>query len=327
MYSMLKSIKIAAVDAVESTDPCKVMFGRVTGTSPVTVRVEDRLVLKEKQLAFLEGSGILAEGDMVTLLRVQGGQQFVVLGRVGEPKVMVAGWSSSSQWRVTENTYLNEEPISSAKTLARLSAGTVVSTVSGVSFHPAGPADSRDWRKVKYEDLEGWVPAPHLERIRNVELLTTAQVAAIATARTTRTLIDLNTRKSFNISWAASANYHTDWSPMTSADTDVIKSILNPEKSPTDSYWNSTSSWSWDARPGVLVLGDRNIAVGFHLRPHGKIQGGATPGLPLRNAPEGDVRPSGGWTMGGHMCMYYHDSVGGTQDCNLAAREAHKRGL
>jgi len=72
---MLKSIKIAAVDAVESTDPCKVMYGRVTGESPLTVRVEDRLVLKEKQLAFLEGSGVLAEGDMVTLLRVQGGQQ------------------------------------------------------------------------------------------------------------------------------------------------------------------------------------------------------------------------------------------------------------
>ena len=124
MYSMLKSIKIAAVDAVESTDPCKVMYGRVIGESPLTVRVEDRLVLKEKQLAFLEGSGILAVGDMVTLLRVQGGQQFVVLGRVGEPRAM------RNAREVISATTLRAEPNADAAPLASLPAGARVSLVS-----------------------------------------------------------------------------------------------------------------------------------------------------------------------------------------------------
>ena len=62
--------------------------------------------------------------------------------------------------------------------------------------------------------------------------------------------------------------------PMTSADTDVIKSILHPNLPSNNADWAKTSSWSWDARPGVLKLNGHLVAVGYHLRPHASIQGG-----------------------------------------------------
>jgi len=105
------------------------MYGRVIGESPLTVRVEDRLVLKEKQLAFLEGSGVLAEGDMVTLLRVQGGQQFVVLGRVGEPM----GIRFDRQ--VVAATTLRAEPNMNSVVLASLPAGARVALISDTPWH------------------------------------------------------------------------------------------------------------------------------------------------------------------------------------------------
>jgi RHS repeat-associated protein len=81
---------------------------------------------------------------------------------------------------------------------------------------------------------------------KDVELLTTAQVAAIQTARSPKKLLDLWSGKTFNISWAASLSYHTDWTPLTTADTDIIKSIFMvmgcaPWRSRTK--WASGSGW------------------------------------------------------------------------------------
>jgi hypothetical protein len=133
--------------------------------------------------------------------------------------------------------------------------------------------------------------------MRKVELLTTAQVSAIAGGnRSIRELIDLDTGKSFNISWAASAGYHTDWDPATLADTSVAQSL---------------STWgSWRARPGIIIVDNRLIAVGFHLMPHG-------------------VSFTANNGINGHMCMYYHDSPTGTgtaeyaASMNAAAEEAY----
>jgi len=147
-------------------------------------------------------------------------------------------------------------------------------------------------------------------------------------------LIDLKTKKSFKIYANAPRDRHTDWSPLTSADTDVIKRINDPSRASNWTGWDNVNNWpNFIARAGVLMVKGRLIAVGFHLRPHGTIIGGKNtqPGLPLID--ESDVQPSDRkpqidtWPMGGHMCMYYLDSIGGTSGCNEKAEEAARKGF
>jgi len=163
--------------------------------------------------------------------------------------------------------------------------------------------------------------------LRRVELLTTAYVGTLESNRISVPLTDLWTGKQLNISWQPVSNRHTDWSPMTSDDTAVLKSILAHDVEVDDESWENTSSWSWNARPGVIDVHGRLIAVGFHLFPHGSIVGGS-PGWPFvndSNTPPADRDPPlNNWPLGGHMCLYYGDSAGGTQAANDAAEEAYR---
>lgn len=153
-----------------------------------------------------------------------------------------------------------------------------------------------------------------------VEKLTTKQVAAIQSKREMKEVIDLTTGKSFFISWAASPGYHSDWTPWSPEDVQTIWKFLHPNGGGNIS---NPKDWSWDARPGVLKLNGHMIACGFHLRPHAAIMGGR-PGYPFSN--QSNTKPAGGWPLGGHMCMYYGDSPGGTPKCNEAAELAYKLG-
>lgn len=151
--------------------------------------------------------------------------------------------------------------------------------------------------------------------------LYTQDVAAIEKGRKMKEIIDLKTKERFNVSWDADAGYHSDCTPWSKADTDVFKHIRNPNKSADDnSYWEKTSSWSWDGREAAIKLSDGTmVACGYHQRPHAAIMGG-NPGSPFQN--QSNTKPEGGWAMGGHFCLYYGDSPGGTQSCNKAAQRA-----
>lgn len=94
-------VKRAALEAVASTMPSGVYYGNVTSVSPLKIAVEQKLTLTEKQLVL---SSLVRDfkvdmttndtrqnitihlglkvGEKVMLIRVQGGQQFVVLDRV-----------------------------------------------------------------------------------------------------------------------------------------------------------------------------------------------------------------------------------------------------
>ena len=48
--------------------------------------------------------------------------------------------------------------------------------------------------------------------------------------------------------------------------------------------------------------------VGFHIRPHAMNFANGKNDLP--NAI--NTAPAGGWPLGGHMCMYHGNSIGGT---------------
>ncbi len=96
--ALLDTIKKAGAAAYASGNPTAVLVGKVVGISPLEVNVDQRFTLPEDFLIVPESltryelelpelgkllirSG-LESGDTVLLLRVQGGQQYVVLDKV-----------------------------------------------------------------------------------------------------------------------------------------------------------------------------------------------------------------------------------------------------
>jgi len=114
MADLLSTFKQAAMDAVAASNPTAVMFGIVTKDSPLEVTVDQRftltadfLIVPESLIHFelllhhihqyaggttepaLPEEPVvvrrgLQNGDKVLLLRVQGGQQYLILDRVVE---------------------------------------------------------------------------------------------------------------------------------------------------------------------------------------------------------------------------------------------------
>ena len=84
MSSLLGTIKQAALDAVENAKPVGLMPGTVLTAEPLRILVDQRLELPAAFLIATEyvRSLGLAAGDSVLLLRMQGGQKFLILDRM-----------------------------------------------------------------------------------------------------------------------------------------------------------------------------------------------------------------------------------------------------
>jgi len=74
---------MAAIEAVEATKPCAVVFGKVKTKSPLTINIDQKLTLTS---AFLVATNTAKDnvnvGDTVAMMRMQGGQQYLVLDKV-----------------------------------------------------------------------------------------------------------------------------------------------------------------------------------------------------------------------------------------------------
>lgn len=98
---LLVAIKKASLDVIESVKPVNMVYGKIEGISPLKVNIENKLTLTKDQLIVsdrfkiyemlceVEGKiGIakydntLKSGEDIILLRMQGGQQYVVIDRV-----------------------------------------------------------------------------------------------------------------------------------------------------------------------------------------------------------------------------------------------------
>jgi len=153
--------------------------------------------------------------------------------------------------------------------------------------------------------------------------------------RRTVPLTDLWTGLTFNISWQPPWGYggigctgHTDWNPVDECATETFRQIVELAttggREPIN--WNNSvqpsPSWLWEARPGVIEVDGRRIAVGFHLFPHERIMSG-NPTWPFVCRYRCPIRP---WLVGGHMCMYYGNLDGreGAPGAHEMAREAQR---
>jgi hypothetical protein len=99
----LDLVKQASIGAVQATNPVAVTYGTVSQIEPLEVSVDQRFTLPEvflvvpehmteykvtvntelgpQEIVIRRG---LEVGDKVILLRAQGGQQYVIVGRVSE---------------------------------------------------------------------------------------------------------------------------------------------------------------------------------------------------------------------------------------------------
>lgn len=109
MTGFLNAVKRAAVEAVEASKPVAVTQGRVVSVDPLQIRVEQKLILTEAQIIQTrivgnvlsvgvqpvddngnnrliidkDGNNELNIDDEVLLLRANGGQKYLLIGKVG----------------------------------------------------------------------------------------------------------------------------------------------------------------------------------------------------------------------------------------------------
>ena len=102
--NLVQIIKKAALEAVEASNPANVVFGTVLSANPLSIRVDQKIILTEEFLvrsrnvtdyeteATIVSQGreriiihnALAVGDKVILMKMQGGQKYVVMDKVGD---------------------------------------------------------------------------------------------------------------------------------------------------------------------------------------------------------------------------------------------------
>lgn len=80
---LLDTIKQVAIRTNEAYVPTAFLFGGVTGTNPLTIRIDNRFDISGNAIVLTTGYDKgLSVGDKLVLLRNQGGQTFLVLGKV-----------------------------------------------------------------------------------------------------------------------------------------------------------------------------------------------------------------------------------------------------
>lgn len=97
---MLDIIKKASLGAVGSTNPVAFSYGTVTEATPLQIQVDQRFILSGNALVLpesvmeskvsIDGREVvlrrgLVTGDRVLMVRMQGGQSYIVLDRLVSP--------------------------------------------------------------------------------------------------------------------------------------------------------------------------------------------------------------------------------------------------
>lgn len=85
---LINIIKRAAMEAVEESGPMRVIIGKVIKSIPLTVSINQKLAVDEDFLVIperIKNEGF-KENEGLIMLRQQGGQQFIVLDKLGGAK-------------------------------------------------------------------------------------------------------------------------------------------------------------------------------------------------------------------------------------------------
>lgn len=85
-HDFINTIKRVAIEAVKSTRPQETLFATITSLNPLKMKVENGQIVDEDYLVPTQAAkNGLERGDKVAILRIQGGQRFLILDKVVKP--------------------------------------------------------------------------------------------------------------------------------------------------------------------------------------------------------------------------------------------------
>lgn len=79
---LIPLLKKVALEAVEASKPTVVLFGLVNGINPLSIYLEQKRTITKNFLVVTEKSCNLAVGDEVVMIRMQGGQKYIIIDKV-----------------------------------------------------------------------------------------------------------------------------------------------------------------------------------------------------------------------------------------------------
>ena len=83
MPSLIETIKQAALSVIEESKPVSIDYGTVESTSPLKIKLDQKRILTDTFLVLTRTARLGLElNSKVILLRVQGGQKYIVLDRM-----------------------------------------------------------------------------------------------------------------------------------------------------------------------------------------------------------------------------------------------------
>lgn len=79
---LIPLLKRIALEAVEASKPTVVLFGTVQSVSPLSIYLEQKRTITKNFLIITDKAKNLAVGDGVVMVRMQGGQKYIIIDKV-----------------------------------------------------------------------------------------------------------------------------------------------------------------------------------------------------------------------------------------------------
>ncbi len=70
------------MEAYEASSPVNIVFGAVVSVAPLKIKLEQKLTLEKANLILTQSIPALSVNDKVVLIRMQGGQKYLIIDRV-----------------------------------------------------------------------------------------------------------------------------------------------------------------------------------------------------------------------------------------------------
>ncbi|WP_313132650.1 DUF2577 domain-containing protein [Anaerocolumna sp.] len=79
---LIPLLKRIALEAVEASKPTVVLFGTVSSINPLSIYLEQKRTITKSFLVVTDKAKYLAVGDGVVMVRMQGGQKYIIIDKV-----------------------------------------------------------------------------------------------------------------------------------------------------------------------------------------------------------------------------------------------------
>lgn len=79
---LIPLLKRIALEAVEASKPTVVLFGTVSSINPLSIYLEQKRTITKNFLIITDKAKNFAVGDGVIMVRMQGGQKYIIIDKV-----------------------------------------------------------------------------------------------------------------------------------------------------------------------------------------------------------------------------------------------------